>query len=54
MTLFSPNCSKDLDKDFKEVKSYKGSRAADSQYEAPSLELTNKYSSLRSNWHPQK
>ena len=43
--------SKAIDKDFKEVKSSKGSRSADSQYEAPSLELTNKYSALRSNWH---
>lgn len=40
--------SKAMDKDFKEVKSSKGSRTADSQYEAPSLELTNKYSALRS------
>ena len=42
--------SKAIDKDFKEVKSSKSSRSADSQYEAPSLELTNKYSALRSNW----
>lgn len=35
------------DKDFTEVRGTRGTRGSDATYDAPGLELTNKYSSLR-------
>jgi len=39
--------SKTKDKDFTEVRGTRGTRGSDATYDAPGLELTNKYSSLR-------